>query len=319
MVVFDELSGYSLMAGAGRIDARRYPSFAALSKDATWYPNATTVTDGTTHAVPALLSGRLPPGDVAPVVAEYPSNLFTVLGERYAFDVNEPASDLCPRRLCTEATRGTTASRLRALVDDLSVVSLHLLLPDDLDDRLPAVDQTFGDFRDAGEEATAGAAEDAGIPAAAFEDPPAQWGRVVARLARAPERPSLTFVHVLLPHFPWRRLPSGQIYPTAGPALPGTESDVWSSDPAFARQGNARYLLQLGYVDRLLGALVGRLREVGLYDRALVIVTADHGIAFEPGLPRREVTEETFVDIASIPLFVKLRASALVAVMTAWR
>lgn len=305
MVVFDELSGYSLMAGPGRIDARRYPNFAALAEDATWYPNATTVTDGTTHAVPALLSGRVPPGDVAPVVAEYPRNLFTVLGERYALNVNEPASDLCQSRLCTEATRGTTASRLRALADDLSVVSLHLLLPDDLDDRLPAVDQTFGNFRDAAEEATASGTQDAGIPAAAFEDPPAQWARVVARLGPAPERPSLTFVHVLLPHFPWRRLPSGQIYPTAGPALPGTESDVWSSDPAFARQGNARYLLQLGYVDRLLGELMGRLREVGLYDRALVIVTADHGIAFEPGLPRREVTEETFVDIASVPLFVK--------------
>jgi Sulfatase len=305
MVVFDELSGYSLMARPGQIDARRYPNFAGLAEDATWYPNATTVTDGTTHAVPALLSGRVPPGDVAPVTAEYPSNLFTVLGERYAFNVNEPATDLCPSRLCAEATGGTTASRLRALADDLSVVSLHLLLPDDLDNRLPAVDQTFGDFRDAGDQATAGDAQDAGIPAAAFEDPPAQWARVVARLTRTPERPSLTFVHVLLPHFPWRRLPSGQIYPTAGPALPGTESDVWSSDPAFARQGNARYLLQLGYVDRLLGALVGRLREVGLYDRALVIVTSDHGIAFEPGLPRREVTQKTFVDIASVPLFVK--------------
>jgi Sulfatase len=305
IVVFDELSGYSLMAGPGEIDARRYPNFAALAKDATWFPNATTVTDGTTHAVPALLSGRVPPGDVAPVAAEYPHNLFTLLGERYAFNVNEPASDLCPSRLCTEATRGTTASRLRSLVDDLSVVSLHLLLPDDLDDGLPAVDQTFGDFRDAADEVTAGGTQDAGIPAAAFEDPPAQWTRVAARLARGPERPSLTFVHVLLPHFPWRRLPSGQIYPAAGPAVPGTESDVWSSDPALARQANARYLLQLGYVDRLLGELVGRLREVGLYDRALVVVTSDHGIAFESGLPRREVTDETFVDIASVPLFVK--------------
>jgi hypothetical protein len=305
MVVFDELSGYSLMARPGHIDIRRYPNFAALAEDATWYPNATTVTDGTTHAVPALLSGSVPRGDVAPVTAEYPRNLFTVLGERYALNVNEPASDLCPSRLCTEATRGTTASRLRALADDLSIVSLHLLLPDDLDDDLPTVDQTFGDFRDAAEEATASGTQDGGIPAAAFEDPPAQWARVVGRLEREPKRPSLTFVHVLLPHFPWRRVPSGQIYPTPGPALPGTESDVWSSDPAFARQGNARYLLQIGYVDRLLGELVGRLREAGLYDRALVIVTADHGIAFEPGLPRREVTEETFVDIASVPLFVK--------------
>ena len=42
-------------------------------------------------------------------------------------------------------------SRVRELVSDLSVVSLHLLLPDDLERDLPPVDRSFGDFRRLGE------------------------------------------------------------------------------------------------------------------------------------------------------------------------
>ena len=63
--------------------------------------------------------------------------------------------------------------------------------------------------------------------------------------------------------------------------------------------------MQVGYVDRLVGTLVRRLKQAGLYDRALVVVTADHGISFEPGGPPRSVTRENLPDIAGVPLFVK--------------
>ncbi len=307
VVVFDEFSGYSLMNRGGRLDAERYPNFASLANDATWFPNATTVTDGTTHAVPAVLTGDVPTGDVPPTVSEYPHNLFTVLSDRYGFNVNEPATDLCPERLCAKEIEEAAASRLGALFDDLTVVSLHLLLPKGLVDSLPAVDQTFGNFGDEGRDVAPDPqrAPQSGIPAGAFEDPPAQWRRVTARVKRSRKRPTLTFAHVLLPHHPWQSLPSGQEYPAAGPALPGTENDVWGNDPVLVRQAEQRYLLQLGYVDRLLGQLVKKLRQTGQYDRALIVVTSDHGIAFRPGLPRREITKETFPDIASVPLFLK--------------
>ena len=60
MVVFDELPATSLMDAKDRIDARRYPAFAALASDATWYRTATTVSGRTTEAVPAMLTGRKP-------------------------------------------------------------------------------------------------------------------------------------------------------------------------------------------------------------------------------------------------------------------
>ena len=66
--------------GAGRIGARRFPPFASLARDATWYRNATTVTDHTSRAVPAILSGERSDNDKLPVTSDYPDNLFTLLG-----------------------------------------------------------------------------------------------------------------------------------------------------------------------------------------------------------------------------------------------
>ena len=60
LVLFDELPAISLMGPGERIDAARFPAFGRLARDATWYPNATTVSDSTTLAVPAILSGLRP-------------------------------------------------------------------------------------------------------------------------------------------------------------------------------------------------------------------------------------------------------------------
>ena len=81
--------------------------------------------------------GRCPPscrGDRPvkgrlPIASDYPQNLFTALGGRYSLNVDEPITNLCPERLCGRERTGSARSRLRALFDDLSVVSAHLLLP----------------------------------------------------------------------------------------------------------------------------------------------------------------------------------------------
>ena len=121
----------------------------------------------------------------------------------------------------------------------------------------------------------------------------------------ASERPGLHFLHIALPHNPWEYLPSGQAYPISGPDIPGLAGETWSDDPWFSTQAQQRYLLQLGFADRLVGRLVRRLREQGLYERSLLIVTADHGIAFTPGRGRRTATGGGIGGIANVPLFVK--------------
>jgi hypothetical protein len=64
-------------------------------------------------------------------------------------------------------------------------------------------------------------------------------------------------------------------------------------------------LLQVAYVDRLLGRLVARLKETGLYDRCLLVIAADHGVTFRPGRHMRDANVESAPDIMWIPLFIK--------------
>lgn len=111
VVVFDELPLTSLIGKGGRIDAERYPAFAGLARDATWYRGATAVHDSTALAVPAILDGRYPRAGSTSDVYSHPANLFTLLEHRYQVNASEEATGLCPTSLC-EPEPGTTASHL---------------------------------------------------------------------------------------------------------------------------------------------------------------------------------------------------------------
>ena len=111
MVVFDELPLTSLMEPGGTIDASRYPAFAGLARDGTWYRGATAVHDSTALAVPAMLDGRYPRPGLQSDAYSHPANLFTLLAHEYELHVSEEATGLCPTSLCVP-TPGTTASHL---------------------------------------------------------------------------------------------------------------------------------------------------------------------------------------------------------------
>ena len=308
MVVFDELPTTSLMDDRDRVDARRYPAFASLAADATWYREATTVAGRTTEAVPALLTGRRPREGDLPTALDHPGSLFTLLSRSHRLEVVEPITDVCPRDLCAES-RPAMPERMRELVSDLRVVSLHLLLPDDLRGGLPPIDRDWHGFAGEAEPTSA-------IPTAerrkAFineifrrldaDDPPARVEQMLRAIDRRGARPPLLFLHTSLPHVPWRFLPDGRLYSAP---VAGLEEGAWVGPRWQADQAYQRHLLQTQYTDRLLGRLLDRLRATGLYERALVVVTADHGVSFRAGDRRRTPTPTNLHDVASMPLFIK--------------
>jgi Sulfatase len=120
-------------------------------------------------------------------------------------------------------------------------------------------------------------------------------------------RPVFTFHHSVLPHVPWNYLPSGRLrsgYPAG--TLPDFASPSGFGDVFLTHANQQRHLLQVGFADREVGHLVHRLERRHLLDRALVVVTADHGIAFQVGVSdRRSVTPGNIEQIAPVPLFVK--------------
>jgi hypothetical protein len=311
LVVFDELPVSSLMDEKGEIDPVRYPNFASLAADGTWFRNATTVHEHTTEAVPAILSGQDPEQGRLPLYADHPDNVFTFLGGAYAMHVHEPVTQLCPTDLCPR-TREPFAARMSSLGEDLAVVYGHVVLPDRISKRLPSVTETWQGF---GKEHAAAALAakplavrndddvDAAVGRQLWEDQRFQMERFVASIGPVDE-PTLFFVHSMLPHSPWRFLPSGRQYGDAL-GIDGLSNDRWGGNEFLVQQGWQRHLLQTGLVDRLLGELLDRLKESDLYDRSLIVVTADHGVSFKPNDRRRGVKPTNIGDIANVPLFVK--------------
>jgi hypothetical protein len=314
MLVFDEFPIVSLMDGRRQIDAGRYPNFAALARTSSWYRNATTVHEHTTEAVPSILSGLDPRKGQLPIAADHPDNVFTLLGTRYGMDVFESVTQLCPEHLCRRQQEGF-ASRMGSLADDLEVVYGHLVLPKRLEERLPSISNTWqgfsgkshgdGDTAERGPLLVSGNEDiDRAVGREMWHDQRFVWDSWVESL-RPHARPTLYAIHILMPHYPWRYLPSGKQYGNSL-SIDGLDGDTWVDDPWVVEQGWQRHLLQVGFTDRLLGELVARLKREGIWNRALVVAVADHGTSFLAGEHRRSVTPGNLPDIASVPLFVKL-------------
>ena len=121
---------------------------------------------------------------------------------------------------------------------------------------------------------------------------------------RPTHQPTLYYLHILLPHVPYEHLRSGQTYSIDG-GHPGKTNETWSGDAWAATQSYQRYLLQVGLVDTLLGQLIAHLKAARLYEKSLVVITADHGVSFRPHDNRRSITKTNFADIMAIPLLVK--------------
>ena len=309
MVVFDELPATSLMDARDHVDVDRFPAFASLARDATWYRTATTVAGRTTEAVPAMLTGRRPREGDLPIASDHPQSLFSLLSRSHRLSVIEPITDVCPPDLCPEH-RPDMKDRLRSLASDIRVVSAHLLLPDDLDADLPPIDRDWQGFEDDAIGPRANRVQRRRFIEEVFrrineDDAPASFERTAKAAGEPGARPQLLFLHASIPHVPWHYTPEGKRYETRV-SMPGVIDGTWVGAQWLADQGFQRHLLQTEYADKLLGNLLDRLRETGLYDRALLVVLADHGVSFKSGERRRRPTPANVHDVANIPLFIKL-------------
>lgn len=305
-VVFDELPTSSLQRPDGSIDNHRFPSFAALARGADWYPRAVTVGLQTSKAVPALLTGTLPRGDTTAYYNDHSSNLFSWLASSGGYRVvaQETVSHLCPPAICGE-TQPNPWRQLPRAADDLGVVYGHLLLPPALRTNLPSVSHTWTGFRT---DRTVPPDVDRGLGGGVLDQSvPRMVDDFLRRIDEDLGQPTLYYLHLNLPHRPWKYLPSGREYTPVGTPVspPGFEGRTLPDDERRTTHGLQRHLLQVGYADRVLGQILDRLRRAGIYDRGLIIVAADHGHSFRPGQPRRSPTPANVEDVIEVPLIVK--------------
>ena len=255
LLVMDEFPGDSLLDRSRRIDPVRYPNFAALAADATWFRNAYSVYDSTTKAVPLILDGVAP----APRHRGRPAL--------------PPALDLRHVRPRT-ATGSSTPRRPRRSARRRSAAAARTRRPAIIPNLLGGRPQRFN-----------------------------RWVRTIKA-----GQPTLWVKHLLLPHGPYHTSRSGARRPAPRPRdlLHGMNTVPGFHDEFLTRHNEQRYLLQLGFTDRLLGRLIRQLKQQGIYDDTLIVATADHGIAFQVGVQtRRSVSQSNVEELTPVPLFVK--------------
>ena len=308
VVVFDEFQLAGIQNPDGTIDATRYPGVASLADSATFYPYATTVNDDSLLAVPAILSGQVPEPGLTAVASDYPVNLFTVLGSTHTLIADEDITRLCPPSLCVQKiSEPSSLERLQTLFSDTAVVYLHTVTPGAWRDSLPDIGARWGNFLAGDDEVTVEAAQ--GSSTAQLSEMTAGEGRAISYgqfldsfdpgLGAA-----LYYLHVDLPHIPWTFLPSGDRYPEIG--LAGKdEYGFWRDDPWLVQQGYVRTALHAGFTDTLIAQTVAKLKDLGMWDDALVVFVADHGQHYAVNEPRRSFTDSNLPGIAGVPLFIK--------------
>jgi hypothetical protein len=280
-VVLDEMAASTLMTRDGELDSVRYPNFARLAGEGTWYRNATTVHDATADAVPSILSGLIGRARGVPNLHNHPDNLFTLLGASYSLHVEENITRLCPRRECPRARRSTLGTGYGLFSDSIELL-LPRILPQSLSEHIDRY--------------------------VAVMDGPA-YNRVdelevlLDEFSHSKSTEALLYSHQLLPHAPWRFFPSGAGY--GGGSMDVLSKEQWADNPWLVLQNFQRYLLQVGYVDAVIGRVLRTLDRASLYERSMIVVVADHGVSFRAGESRRNITRNNLADIANIPLFVK--------------
>jgi hypothetical protein len=223
--------------------------------------------------------------------------------ERY-----EAITDMCPPDVCERRDPQTLEQALR----DAAVVYGHRVLPPELRDELPAIDEAWGGFGGA----VGGTTQ--GIGAERFEGgrlkqwharsdeerSPASQATILEAYGEAVDaEPALHFVHVVLPHVPWTLSPWG-------PALMDGEPERVrdSSHPSYdwsSRLLYQRHALQVGAADVALGRVLDRLEATGAWEDTTVVVVADHGMGTLPPDFGRGLTEKNKQEVYRIPMFLK--------------
>lgn len=285
VIVFDEFPSLSLQDRPGHIDKSLFPNFARLAAKSTWYPNATSVADSTETAVPATLTGIRPDDNKheLAIAKTFPKNIFTLLGGSYDIDAVETETQICPRSICEREVRDPFFPRVPRILGDLVKLVPAAVLPKRIHREL------YG--------------KGSGVSPLPSKSPPELYSIFDEQINSEPAH--LMFIHSTnLPHKPWTLVPSTRHYatPDTDAALRGTLELTGARSGLIERK---RHLLQVGAADTLLGKAIDRLQQQGIWDKALVVVVADHGISFRPLLPRRHAIPGNLDQVGLVPFFVK--------------
>jgi hypothetical protein len=307
MVVFDELPIISLLSDNRLIDEVLFPNFARLAKTSTWYRNAATAYSSTKKAMPSILTGKYSKTAPNGIVGkkQIPENLLTFFEKYYQVNAIESVTEFVPNNATVEAYLPNLSERLSSLMLDSSIIISHNILPNSLSKNLPTISGQWQNF----------STNDAPKPNTndnwPYQGPKPEKVRNFLKLLQKTNHPTLSFLHLVLPHFPFiynddGRQNGSQVNRLGG-AAKGTGQGRFAKHKETSAIVYQAHLLQTRFVDRLLGLILDKMQSQNIFEDALIIVTADHGGGFYwgEGLSKAEMAPIREHEIMYVPLFIK--------------
>lgn len=246
ILLFDELS-YDALLKDGQIDAALFPNFAALAANGIEFTNATSHHAFTWYSIPSMLSAKtlLPDWDRATI---HQHNVLSDLALRTPVRAYEDVLTDClmANAVCHHSFQGRP----------LQYALGHSVFWGNIAPQwfVPAGQVLWGNGFD-------------GYLYADFHQ------TVLRDLAGDDAQRTLFFYHALLPHYPFLRDADGRVsqFQHVSFQIDGDFNAVW-----------ANYRNTVRFVDKRLGEIIARLKDLGLYEQATIAVTSDHGI--RPGV-----------------------------------
>ena len=288
MVVLDELPEVSLLDGSGHVDADLFPNFAALVRRRDLVPQHDH--RGRLHAGRGARPAhrRLPDG--APPGRDrrdLPPQPVHAARRRLRPERERDRHPALPEELLRAATsdRGRHASGVRGLLDDAWTAWNRFAWPDRSKGTVSFAEARHRELRPR-------AADRRRVRALAAAGP----GRPPRLPPRAPAPPA-----VALP--PDRSGLRGGRRPRCAVTTRGPPTR-WPAPPASGTCCSSRRPISCSG-----GSWTG-CTQLGVYDRSLVVVTADHGVAFDEGEAVRGISEGAYEHVAWTPLFIKAPGQA---------
>ncbi len=140
---------------------------------------------------------------------------------------------------------------------------------------------------------------------------PAVTERAVSLLRRDHKRPFFLFLHYFDPHYHYQLHRQYNYYPSyKGSIRPGESIlSLWAKRQDMS-EDDIKYLLalydsEIAFTDRYIGILLDQLKQQGLYDNSIIILTSDHGEEFmERGWIGHTIS--LYQELLRVPLIIRL-------------
>ncbi len=249
LIVFDALSLHDLFKD-GEIDRKRFPNFAALADDSAFFRNANTNFGSTKESISILLTGKLNPTEEDVVIGWLPAGYRAELFLGYSLLENHLLG--FHGNTGRIAFRGNSYQLSHRPLNSAQFLWQHLAQSTFIPNRIRHFLPGWGGH--------------GGWKHLGFKE---QFGDFLSSVRADRAQGRFFYWHCSLPHLPFVLTRDGTLHKRKP-----VGSGVGYQNKAIYEN----YLEQIELTDRMLGRFLDKLREEGLYEKALIFVTSDHGI-----------------------------------------